>query len=100
MSSHLSRTVNATGPACAGGGYEQVCYCLHYALSHPEELIKMPWVRPEDIGLYGNAGVRWLKLDERDKRSAYNLKRIERYCQGSYEGNLLHLLLESYPETL
>ena len=99
VSSHLSRSGKSPGPVCGGGGYEQSYYCLYYALNHLEEFIKMPWVRPEDIDLYESAGVRWLKLDGRDKRSGYNLKRIARYCQGRYEGNLLHLLLESYPET-
>lgn len=99
VSSHLSRNGKPAEAACGGAGYEQIYYCLSYALSHPEEFIKMPWIRPEDLGLYESAGVSWIKVDGRDKRSGYNLKRLERYCQGGFEGNLLHLLLESYPET-
>ena len=99
VSAHLSQKKGDARQAGQAGVYDQFYNCRLYAVSSPEEFIKMPWIRPEDTGLYEEAGVAWIKIDGRDKSSSYNIKRASRYSEGRHEGNLLHLLLESYPET-
>jgi collagenase-like PrtC family protease len=73
--------------------------CHNYALSNPQEFIKMPWIRPEDVKLYDRIGVSYLKLDGRDKLRDYNIFRAQQYCNNHFEGNWLHMLLPEYPHT-
>jgi len=73
--------------------------CHRFALCNPEEFMKMPWIRPEDISLYARLGVEFLKIDGRDKHRDYNIFRARQYCREHYEGNWLHMLLPEYPRT-
>ncbi len=45
------------------------CYysCAGDKLSNPAELLRMPWIRPEDIGLYLDAGIDHFKIAGREK---------------------------------
>ena len=74
-------------------------YCHKYTHQHPSELIKMMWIRPEDLPVYNDLGINYIKIDGRDKTAMYNLERIRYYCLGEYDGNLLYLLLDDYPKT-
>ena len=67
-------------------------YCRHRFFSDPSELIRMHWIRPEDLPLYAREGITFFKLDGRDKEPSYLLHMIRAYLEGSYEGNFFHLM--------
>ncbi|MFC2012934.1 U32 family peptidase [Chloroflexota bacterium] len=79
--------------------------------SQPAELLKSPIVRPEDIPLYQQRGVRYFKIIGRNKNMRHQIvTAIEAYAAGSWRGNLLDIvgvnanpppyeLREIYPES-
>ena len=73
-------------------------YCRHRFFSDPSELIRMHWIRPEDLHLYAKEGINLFKIDGRDKEPAYLLKVIRAYLSGHYEGNFFHLLQPEFCE--
>ncbi len=81
--------VNHDGHASREGEEDQYCYlqypgylCLYRKLTDPVELLKSPWIRPEDISHYEAIGYDCFKITERFKRTplllengrAYDLK--------------------------
>ncbi|MBR3158359.1 MAG: U32 family peptidase [Atopobiaceae bacterium] len=82
------RTADATAPLTPYCSY----YCRLRFFSDPAELIRMHWIRPEDLDLYAQEGVALFKIDGRDKDPAYLLEVTRAYLTGSYGGNLFHLL--------
>jgi collagenase-like PrtC family protease len=42
-------------------------YCRGRLLDHPAEILKMPWIRPEDIKHYSAIGLKYLKIQGRTK---------------------------------
>jgi collagenase-like PrtC family protease len=55
------------------------------------ELLKSPWIRPEDIRHYENLGYDHFKITERFKRTPLLLEHVMAYENRHYEGNLLDL---------
>jgi collagenase-like PrtC family protease len=55
------------------------------------ELLKSPWIRPEDITHYEEIGYHHFKITERFKRTPLLLEHVKAYEQRRYEGNLLDL---------
>jgi collagenase-like PrtC family protease len=49
------------------GYYIDYCMmkCIPQKLIHPEEIIKAPWIRPEDLHEYENTGIRRFKISNR-----------------------------------
>ena len=66
--------------------------CTHWKLKHPEELVKSPWIRPEDLKIYEDLGFDKVKLTERMKKTEKIAETAMAYLKGSYDGNLLRLL--------
>ena len=66
--------------------------CQYKELQNPEEYIKSPWIRPEDVKFYKELGIEHLKITERAFPTEILLKRVEAYSSGSYDGNLLDLI--------
>jgi len=66
--------------------------CQQVKLLHPEELIKVRWIRPEDVGIYEEIGIDCLKLVERFRGTDSLKKIINAYERRSYPGNLAELL--------
>ena len=66
--------------------------CQEYELKHIEEYIKSPWIRPEDIYEYEKIGIEHFKITERDFPTKELIKRVDAYCKGKYDGNLLDLI--------
>jgi collagenase-like PrtC family protease len=65
--------------------------CTGYLLSSPLEWMKMRWIRPEDLGLYGD--ITWFKVIGRHLVDRCDLPRAARsYMEGRFDGNLLDLL--------
>lgn len=82
--------------------YANALIRLNIELSAPRrifEVIRITWMRPEDVKDYHRLGVTHFKLDGRIASSNYNLERISAYLRGQYEGNLLYLLMENVPRT-
>ncbi len=90
--------VNHDGHASREGEEDQYCYlqypgylCLYRKLMDPVELLKSPWIRPEDISHYENLGYSHFKITERFKRTPLLLEHVMAYENRRYEGNLLDL---------
>jgi collagenase-like PrtC family protease len=90
--------VNHDGHASREGEEEDYCYlqypgylCLYRKLMDPVELLKSPWIRPEDISSYENLGYDHFKITERFKRTPLLLEHVNAYENRHYDGNLLDL---------
>ena len=90
--------VNHDGHASREGEEDDYCYlqypgylCLYRKLTDPVELLKSPWIRPEDIPHYENVGYDHFKITERFKRTPLLLEHVKAYENRRYEGNLLDL---------
>jgi len=90
--------VNHDGHASREGEDEAYCYlqypgylCLYRKLTDPVELLKSPWIRPEDIPCYENVGYDHFKITERFKRTPLLIEHVKAYENRRYEGNLLDL---------
>jgi collagenase-like PrtC family protease len=90
--------VNHDGHASREGEEDQYCYlqypgylCLYRKLMDPVELLKSPWIRPEDIPHYEAMGYNHFKITERFKRTPLLLENVMAYENRHYDGNLLDL---------
>jgi collagenase-like PrtC family protease len=90
--------VNHDGHASREGEEEQYCYlqypgylCLYRKMMDPVELLKSPWIRPEDISHYEDIGYEHFKITERFKRTPLLLEHVKAYEKRRYDGNLLDL---------
>jgi collagenase-like PrtC family protease len=70
------------------------CYfsCTKDKIKNPAELIKIRWIRPEDIEDYEMAGVDCLKIIDRYKTTETLLSYLKAYTSGRFDGNLVELL--------
>ena len=73
-------------------------YCRRRFFENPNELIKIHWIRPEDLKQYADMGINLFKIDGRDKEPRYIKTVIKAYLEGHYEGNLFHLLQPEFCE--
>jgi collagenase-like PrtC family protease len=79
-------------------GEDDYCYlqypgylCLYRKLTDPVELLKSPWIRPEDVAQYEEMGYDSFKITERFKRTPLLLEHVRAYEDRKYKGNLLDL---------
>ena len=91
---HVNCIAHASSTNNQNSNYIDWCLleCQHKELKNPEEYIKSPWIRPEDVPLYEEIGIEHLKITERDFPTEILLKRVEAYSNHSYDGNLLDLI--------
>ena len=75
-------------------------YCRRRFFDDPAELIKMHWIRPEDMPLYADEGINLFKIDGRDKTPDYLLAVVKAYLNGSFSGNFFHLLQPEFCEDI
>ena len=70
------------------------CYfsCTREKMADPRELIKIRWIRPEDVGHYEEIGIDRLKIIDRYKTTEMLLSYLKAYSERRYEGNLIDLL--------
>jgi collagenase-like PrtC family protease len=66
--------------------------CQRLKLFRPAELIKVRWIRPEDVSDYEAIGINCLKLVERFRGTESLVQIINAYERKSYTGNLVELL--------
>ena len=90
--------VNHDGHASREGEEEAYCYlqypgylCLYRKLTEPVELLKSPWIRPEDLPHYETIGYDHFKITERFKRTPLLLEHVKAYENRRYDGNVLDL---------
>jgi len=90
--------VNHDGHASRKEEEDDYCYlqypgylCLYRKLTDPVELLKSPWIRPEDIPSYEDMGYDHFKITERFKRTSLLLEHVRAYENRRYDGNLLDL---------
>lgn len=94
---YIHTHVNNIAHASDGGNDQKyIDWCLHkcqfYELKHPEEYIRSPWIRPEDLHYYEDIGIEHIKLTERDFPTEILIKRLSAYHNRAYDGNLLDLI--------
>ncbi len=66
--------------------------CMKKSLEYPVELIKSPWIRPEDLERYHGLGIDIFKIIGREIADSMKLdKMLYYYFEGNFDGNLLEL---------
>lgn len=77
-----------------GSPYNQfyLNWCFLQKLSSPADFLRSPWLRPEDMGLWQQAGIRFFKLAGRGQETASLTRLCEAYMSGSFQGNLLEIM--------
>ena len=66
--------------------------CVGKEFCNPLTLIKSNWIRPQDLKLYEQLGIKRFKITERGMKSEYIAKIIEAYRNGTYEGNFFDIV--------
>lgn len=56
-------------------------YCLDLLLRDPAAMLRVPWIRPEDLGRYEELGVRAFKLQGRSLGVAGQLQLVQAYME-------------------
>ncbi len=74
-----------------GFDYPTLC-CTRARLAHPEELIKSPWIRPEDLHYYEEIGLDRFKLSGRTKNTPWLKRAILAYAERKSPDNFAELL--------
>jgi collagenase-like PrtC family protease len=69
-----------------------VLKCEQIKLSDFSEIIKSPFIRPEDIKVYRELGIQFFKVKGRATRTSAILETAKAYSEESYEGNLLDIV--------
>jgi collagenase-like PrtC family protease len=67
-------------------------WCHEVRLRNPVELVRYPFIRPEDQRAYGQAGVIWLKLATRPMTTERIMTKVQAYRAGRFDGNLLDIV--------
>ncbi|MBS7605410.1 MAG: U32 family peptidase [Candidatus Bathyarchaeia archaeon] len=70
--------------------------CTLKRLSDHKEILKAPWIRPEDIKYYAQIGIDYIKIAGRGLPADDLLKLIEAYLAGRYDGDIYALIDNSY----
>jgi len=66
--------------------------CISIRVRDPSQLIRSPWIRPEDIVEYERIGIEDFKIAGRANAVGWITACMDAYSRRSYEGNLLELL--------
>lgn len=66
--------------------------CTLLKLLDPAQLIKGPWVRPEDLGLYEELGIHEFKVAGREQGAEWILRAVRAYAFRRYDGYLNDLV--------
>lgn len=72
------------------------CYSHKCMMKRAEEvgnLMKLNWVRPDDLHFYTEIGINYFKIQERQAvMKGHPLRTVESYFKEDYSGNLMELL--------
>lgn len=67
--------------------------CRHRLFTQPGELIKVGWIRPEDVTYYENIGIDSLKIVDRTRDTQSIITSLKSYLAERHDGNLMDLLV-------
>ncbi|WP_415712920.1 U32 family peptidase [Maridesulfovibrio sp.] len=73
-----------------------VDYCLGKIKKEPMELLKAPWIRPEDIHMYEGVGVKKFKIHGRNEPMDRVLEIVEAYLNRKNSSDNLFLLFPNF----
>jgi len=71
--------------------------CDEVRLNNLSEIIKAPWIRPEDLDIYKNLGVHSIKLGGRTFPTKELIRIIDAYAIGRFDKNLWDLIAPHLP---
>ena len=66
--------------------------CSYTFLSEPVEFLRSPFIRPEDVSAYREAGMDIIKLSDRTESTEFLLSTARAYAEEKYDGNLFDLI--------
>ncbi len=67
--------------------------CMMRRMENIDRLLKLNWIRPEDLHYYEQVGIHHFKIQGRHNVKEGNpVKTVESYMQEKYDGNLMELL--------
>ncbi len=69
--------------------------CSAAYLNDPVQLLRSPFIRPDDVGAYRDLGIDILKLSDRSETTGFLLMTARAYMEERYEGNLFELIFRS-----
>ncbi|TCL57635.1 collagenase-like PrtC family protease [Kineothrix alysoides] len=72
--------------------------CLNKRLLHVDEILKSPWLRPEDCSNYEGI-IDYMKIGGREKGLDWIIRAAVAYSRGTYNENILDLLTIISPES-
>jgi len=70
-------------------------HCSFTFLSEPVEFLRSPFIRPEDVSAYREAGMDIIKLSDRTESTEFLLQTARAYAGEKYDGNLFDLIFRS-----
>jgi collagenase-like PrtC family protease len=68
--------------------------CLHVTHSDPAQILKSGWIRPEDLGKYGEVS-NYFKIVGRARPKTMVLRTIQAYMDEAWDGDLLDIVSSS-----
>ncbi len=66
--------------------------CISIRVRDPSQIIRSPWIRPEDMKEYEAIGIEDFKISGRANAVNWIINCMNMYSQGSFKGNLLEFL--------
>ncbi len=69
--------------------------CALYRLKDISQIIKSPWIRPEDLPFYGKVGINTIKLAGREKNTPWIVDCARAYSKHYYSGNIYQFVEKS-----
>ncbi len=88
--SHIT-AVSSTRPLNTFGDY-YFDKCISIRVRDPSQIIRSPWIRPEDLAEYERIGIKDFKISGRANAVGWIISCMVAYSRRSYNGNLLELL--------
>jgi collagenase-like PrtC family protease len=67
--------------------------CTELKAAGPVELVKAPWIRPEDVAIYEELGFRRFKIAGREKGGEWILRAVAAYAARAYDGHLNDIVI-------
>jgi collagenase-like PrtC family protease len=68
-------------------------WCTHAKMGDPAQMVKAPWIRPEDAAVYEGLGIDVFKLAGREMDRAWIERAVRAFAARHYDGDLNDLVL-------
>ncbi|QKR00310.1 U32 family peptidase [Metallosphaera tengchongensis] len=73
-----------------------ILFCATDVRNDLANIVRMRWIRPEDLRVYEDLGIDRFKIAGRNKRTEWIVRAVKAYASRKYVGNLLDIV--SYPQ--